>query len=178
MSKNLVYVGIGILAIIAVFLGYKIYQQQTVLQNQSIASSKPQPIVQQNTSKSSTLSPQNNNISQAIDLDSVFKQFPGRNASKEEKMKFNNYLLSIGTEGGTLTINNCKVVPLVFRVKKGADFMLSNLDNVDHTLKVNQVTFSVKARETKKVKADNLDGANGYYCDGTGPKIGILHVVQ
>lgn len=180
MSKNLVYIGIAALAILAILLGYQIYQQQTGIGSQTLPT--PNPVVQNNsTSPLNSTQPQatrSSTIDQYIDLDSVFKQFPGPNATEEEKIRFNDYLLSIGKEGDTLTISNCKPIPVVFRVRKGTEFSLSNLDNMDHTLNVSQVTFSVKARETKRVKTDNLDGANGYYCDGVGSKIGILHIVQ
>lgn len=176
MAKNFVYIGIAVLALIAVVLGYKIYQQR-------LSYTLPQTNQSQNRPATGTVVNQATpggaqNTAQNIDLDSLFKQFPGANATTEEKTKFNSYLLSIGQETGTLVINNCKVTPLVFRVKKGVDFMVSNLDNKDHTLNVNQVTFSVKAKETKKLTTDNLDGAYGYYCDGVGPRVGILHVVQ
>lgn len=39
MAKNLVYVGVIVLAVIAVVLGYKIYQQ-TALKNQPVSTSQ------------------------------------------------------------------------------------------------------------------------------------------
>jgi len=180
MGNKLMIVGIVVLAVIAVVLGYQIYQETLASKPQSVSQTQT-PILPQTVGDTniSQVSPQ----PQDIDVESILKQFPSSTATDEERIKSNDYLLSLGQEVDTLTIvssatANCSPTPKILRVKKGTEFKIVNQDNVDHKLSMFQKDISVKANTTITVKTDWGAGAYGYVCDGTGRRVGILHIID
>lgn len=178
MAKTLTYIAVVVLAVIAVILGYKIYQQTTGLKTQD------RSIQQQNTSVPQDVRNQSSpGAAQNIDVEALMKQFPTSNSSEEERRKFNDYLLSLGQEVDTITISsnatsNCNPTPQVLRIIKGAEIKIVNQDTVDHKLSMFQKDILAKAGQTTTVKTDWGTGAFGYVCDGTGPRVGILLIID
>lgn len=174
MSKNLVYIGVVVLAVIAVILGYNIYQQQTGVattpSTQPPARTIEQPSGTQSGNQAST---------QNIDIDALFKKFPGPNATVAQIQDFRDYIDPLSKETGLITIKDCKADPIVLRVKKGQDFKITNQDSIDHKLTMLGQEVTVKAGATLTRKAPGEIGESGYSCDNakTG-NIGIIHIVQ
>src|SRR5688572_18245360 len=108
MSKNLIYVGIAALLIIAVVLGYKIYQQQTGVT----------PILPTNLQSQNTSQPTTNQATSAAFVESdnpadrsAVLNFPDSNASEAEKKKWGEKVISIAKQTNLLGINNCETIP-------------------------------------------------------------------
>lgn len=176
MTKKLVYVGVVVLALIAVILGYKIYQQ--TISSQSAPKPKPSAEFQDVTIPKPGVnnSQQTDTSSQSIDLDSIFKRFPGPNATAEEIQSFHDYLYTISRETGLITLKDCKADPQVLRVKKGQEFKIKNEDSVDHKLTMPGKQVSVKAAGEITLTASEI-GEYGYGCD-TAPNKSNVGIIQ
>lgn len=181
MAKTLTYLGVVVLVIIAVVLGYKIYQQITST-NQSIPTSQqsedrtiPQSVDRQEvTPKTSTSSDQNSNPEDWI------YRFPGDNATQEEKQQFSDNLNRFAKQTEVLEIsNNCKSSPLVMRIKKDQEFQIKNTSGTDIKIIIStQYQIPIGANTAKTVKAYfGGIGAFGYRCEGFEKISGIIDII-
>lgn len=181
MLKNLVliYVGITILAVIAVFLGYRIYQKQTEvalppsknIQTQDIPS--PKGSVDKVTSVSNLESNERQEV----------LNFPSSNASAEEKKKHSDLVNKLGNQSGatTLNISGCNPTPIVSRVKQGSSFKIENPDQLDHTIYANPAKkIVIKGNSESTLSTSDFGsslGDYGYNCDTSTTPVGIIQIV-
>lgn len=184
MAKNLVYVGIAVLAAIAVILGYKIYQQQRAYQQVGLTNQSSQPTKQPSgvrASPKASPSPQAQQPS-AAEVAKVLK-FPGANATEAERKNHSDLVNKLGNQfGGAafLDISGCNPNPVVYRVKQGGTFKVKNSDQTDHTIYTSiRNTIPANSEKTLESKTigDNM-GAYGYGCDGSSGTVGIIQIVQ
>ncbi len=147
MSKNLVYIGIGILAIIAIFMGYKIYQQQVSLN--------------QPTSKDQSVS-----VSQPITEEEKLVKADPLNATLEERTAYRKKLDQFAKDATTVEITNCKPNPLVARVKENTAPNITNNDNAEHVLRLGTTELKVPAKGTISVKIGKIDLSTNFDCVG------------
>lgn len=182
MPKKLVYAGIIALAVIALVLGYKIYQQQIGKGEQSIT---PNQQVNNATTPNSEVNQATPDASlsrtpSAAEISAVLN-FPGPNATAEERKKHSDLVNKLGDEAGFsfLNISGCKPVPVVYRVKLGSTFKVKNTDSVDHTIyTAKKVTIKANSEQTLNSKeiGDNL-GDYGYGCDNSSGAAGIIQII-
>lgn len=172
MNKNLVYIGIVALAVIAVILGYNIYQQQKTYQA---------PLTNQKQSQTKTVeSPAPTSKASKTDV----LTFPGPNATADETKKFSEHVNQIAQETDTLNIGKCSPSPLALKTKLGASINLRNDDTTTHKIIFNpEYQFTLNAGETKAVKADfgHGDGIYSYICDkalNAATPIGVFLLVK
>lgn len=181
MAKNLVYLGVVVLAVIAVILGYNIYQQQTggtaTLPNTQ--PSKIQSAPQTGGNQSSTQP-----TTQKRELTAEEKQvltFPGPNATEAEKKTHTDLVDQLGNKSGyaVLDISGCAPFPVVYRIKQGGSISIKNSDKVDHVINTaRKVTIKADSTQTVNSKeiGDNL-GEYAYACDGSRSSVGILKII-
>lgn len=183
MAKNLVYVGVIVLAVIAVFLGYKIYQQQTLTNKTSVTNQQPQkrstpkPRVNQTTPEATqpqTQQPSASEISAVLNL-------PGPNATEAERKKRQDLINKLGSSSDitSLDIAGCIPNPVVYSVRKGTNFKVKNPDQIDHTI-YTTIRTTIKANSeqtlTSKDIGDNF-GDYAYGCNGEPNSVGIIRIV-
>ena len=168
MSKNLVYVSIAVLAVIAIVLGYQIYQQQRLT---APSSSTPLPVTTQDQQ------PDFNRQSYPL-----IGNFPGNNTSDEERKKFSDAVRAQAKESDMLDITGCKANPLVYKIKLGSDFKIKNSDTVEHKLYIGGAEkYKIPANTTITVKANFEPGPGtyGYSCDETNKnEVGLFLITE
>lgn len=187
MAKNLVYVGVVVLAVIAVVLGYKIYQQQlaykqTAPKNQSTTGQ------QSGVKTTPKLSPKPSPLSQsqqtsAAELAEVL-QFPGPNATEAERKEQSDLVNKLGNQFGGATfldISGCNPNPVVYRVKQGGSFKVKNSDQTEHTFytdpgRKTKIPANLEQTLTSKAIGDNY-GDYSYNCDSSTNPVGIIQIV-
>ncbi|MEK7517793.1 MAG: hypothetical protein AAB583_04545 [Patescibacteria group bacterium] len=174
MSKNIVRFGIAVLVVIAVVLGYQIYQQTTVYQTPPIQNGTvPQTVGNQQASTQKGLTAEEK---QAL-------SFPGPNATEEEKKKHSDLVDELGNRvAGTLflDITGCKPNPIVYRVKQGGSFKVKNSDSIDHTLSTDRkITIKANSEQTLTSKSiGDVLGNYGYGCaEISGGTVGIIQII-
>lgn len=180
MSKNLVYIGIAVLIVVALILGYKIYEQQTGYKLGSLRGKSDSVTVKPNRSPSST---ESSSTTSKSDKEKSVLNFPADNASPEQMNKFFDEVGRLGVESNTLQIAKCQPSPLVIRVKKGASFNITNSDSVERELIVDPThKYKVSAGGLVSFKADFGTGILGYRCSGVGfetqPLVGVINVLE
>jgi len=177
MSKILVYVGIAVLAIIAVVMGYQIYEQTTVI--------KPPPIQQtQDTSVPQTVgnqqTPQPNTQFSSQSEYSEILNFDDGSATKEEKRIWYNSIgrLTKGTD--TLDISMCKPNPVVVKLNQNTQLKVTNNDNRDRMILRGDLRYTIPAKQTSTISIKDWGvGILRYRCntdDGSGAIVGILKI--
>jgi hypothetical protein len=182
MTKNLTYIGIIVLLIIAIVLGYQIYQQQTGYdtssQNQSINNQEfvtPQAI----TPNSTATAPLTNQPS-AEEI--AVLNFPGPNATDAEKKAHSNLVNEVGNKvAGTpfLDISGCKPNPIVYRVKRGATFNIKNSDAIDHTINTERKAI-IKSNSEQTLASKGIGddlGNYAYSCDDSAGPVGVIQII-
>lgn len=184
MAKNLVYVGVIVLAVIAIVLGYKIYQQ--TLANKTVSTTeqpqsktKPQPTSRQITIPAT---PQTQQPS-AAEVAEVLK-FPGPNATEVERKKHSDLVNKLGNQFGGATfldISGCNPNPVVYRVKQGSSFKVKNSDQIEHTIYTDPIRQTkISANSEQTVESKNIgvnNGDYGYNCDSSTNPAGIIQIV-
>lgn len=177
MGKTLVYVGVIVLAVIAVVLGYQIYQQTAGVQTPSVPQTQdttvPQTVGNQDTLQISPLS-------QKIDMEFILKNTPDPNSSIGKKQDWENYLRVNRQEGSLIVIKNCIAEPSVLIIENGEDFKIQNEDSVDHKLTIPPNGITVKAKESVSLKATLEMSEFGYSCETipNNSNVGIVHVLR
>jgi len=178
MTKTLVYIGIAVLAVIAVVLGYQIYRQTTdtgtvppVKQAQD--TSVPQTVGNQQTSQQTTQSSSGTADEQAV------LNFPGPNATQIEKQQYTDALNRFAKETGVLEISNgCKPSPIVIRIQKDQEIQIKNTGITDIKVIISpQIQFPISANSIKTVKASfGGVGTFGYRCEGFENISGVIDI--
>lgn len=96
---------------------------------------------------------------------------PSPDASKEEINAHIALGANLAKEADILEISDCKPKPLVLRVKEKAMFKVSNKDDTNYTLIIDEEhKYTISAKETTEIKADfgKPPGLYGYVCEGVG----------
>lgn len=173
MARNLVYIGIVVLAIIAVVLGYNIYKQQlaykqTLTQKQTVIPKKqlrPTP-PSQTSSVSNTMSEDRQKIA----------TYPGPSAPDDQKKELSRIIEKNVQVSDTLNVTQCNTTPLVLQTIKGADIKLVNDDSVVRSIMFGPgKQYDVPIKKTLTIKPDLNNGINFYRCNLTGsPIVGIV----
>lgn len=182
MAKNLVYIGIAVLAVIAVVLGYQIYQQTVSKKAPTTRQQPPTRTITQpvGTQSSTQTAPQKTELTAK---EKQVLNFPGPNASQEEKNAWEAVVRKLGAESegvAYLDISGCKPNPVVYRVKLDSSFMVKNSDQKDHEI-YNAKRVTIKANSTQTLRTQEIGsniGLLGYGCDGSpGLGVGIIQIV-
>lgn len=180
MGKTLLYIGIVGLVIIAVVLGYTIYQQQITssLNNQSVSTNQQYITPQVSTNNSTATAPATNQLS-AQEI--AVLNFPGPNATDAEIRQHGELVDKLSIRASALDITNCKPNPLVFEIEEGTTFKVRNTGSVAVELVRGDKIVTVPANTEKGVKITDLAkeqfGNIGYACmDQQGPT-GVIQIV-
>lgn len=156
MSKNLIYIGIGILAIIAVFLGYKIYQQQASFK-QIASQTKPTPTVQVQQSSQ----PQDSSAEE-----NLIKAAPPQDASEQDRTAYYQKLQGLAKDAATIEITNCTLNPLIIRTKEGTVLSIKNNDGIEHTVVSGTDKLKVPANGMISTKIGLFNKFISFSCTG------------
>lgn len=168
MATKLVYLGVVILTLIAIFLGYKIYQQQVSLeqtasttQNASIQkiqnNNSPKPEVQQTQDK--ITQPQESSIEEA----NLVKTAP-LNATVEERIEYSKKLNQFAKDATTIEITDCRPYPLIVRVQENTAPYIVNNDYIEHALRLGETDLKVPAKGTISVKIGKIEQYTNFDC--------------
>ena len=180
MTKNGVYIGVAILAVIAVILGYNIYQQTTTgtgatpSDQQSQTRTIPQPTGIEGSSSASS----GDTVTIAADRKKI-ASYPGPSASEEQKKEFGTIIGKNAQTSDTLDITNCNTSPLVLKVKKGSNIKLINNGSTGNAILFGpgkQHEVPANGSITMTVSLDV--GINSYRCTGISgsPIVGVFVV--
>lgn len=183
MSKNFVYTGIGILALIAIVMSYKIYQQQSGYKKSpaSTPSYTAKPGTPFSSSKASnntqTPAPSVQDFSAAR---RVISAYPGPSASDDQKKEYQKVIDTNAQFSGTLDISSCNTTPLVLKVKNGSDLTLVNNDSAVRSIFFGPgKQYDVAAKNSSTIKVDLNTGVNMYRCNLTdNPIVGVFVVSE
>jgi len=182
MKPKTIFVVNIVLALVAILLGYLIYQQQTgaslFTTDRTLQTSSPD-----------LLTPLPGNL-RATSLNETYVNetdvlnWPAPNASVEEKQRHSNFIQSIAQNTEYIDIVNCVAQPLVFRIQLGQTFVLRNQDAVDHTITIREeAEFYIPAGGTNSSTANTHifefgPGNYGYTCESQAGIAGIFFVVE
>lgn len=171
MTKNIVYFGIVLLAIIAAVLGYNIYKQQTMYQQTTV---KPTSAPSTKVSPSKPTSTTQPSVDSRINEDrKIITNYPGVSASDVQKKEFSAVINKYAQTSDTLNITGCNTLPMVLQTKKGADIKLVNDDTQVRSVMLGggkQYDVPIKGTKTIKVDFKNM-GVNLYRCNLPGNPI-------
>lgn len=179
MAKNLVYIGIAVLALIAVVLGYKIYQQKAL----NIVPLTTQPTQDRTTTgtvkQTTPATTQTNAAPQNIDVNTLVNNLvkPDNTQAERDRLATTTRLAAIKAD--VLDISNCNPNPSIFQVKKGAEFKVKNSNSIDQKIMITpQQQYNAPANQTVTLKADFGPGIISYRCnkDNGYPLVGIFFV--
>lgn len=153
------------LVIMAVVLGYAIYQQKSSYKRPAVAPSD----------SVSKLPP-------TLNLSSDEAKVLSISGSSTEEEKKQNYALavSISKEADFLDIANCTTSPVVLRLKEGASLKVRNKGSVAHSIAFNdKQIYPVLAGSTIEVKDAFTQGPGlyGYGCDKLVGAKGMVYIV-
>ncbi len=175
--KNLVYFGVIGLVVVAVILGYNIYQQSQV------TTSVKTPAGQQS---QSAVTKQSSAPAQKRQLTAEEKQvliFPRPNATQSELKAHSDLVNKLGNQSGVpqLDITDCQPTPIVYRVKLGGSFKVKNSDNKEHVFYTQpNLKTTIGANSEKSVPSSSIGAALGdfgYNCDNSTSVVGIIQIV-
>lgn len=173
MSKNLVYIGVAVLAIIVVILGYNIYQKSplgTLSQSTPVPQSSQPPKITLSQEELEVLKP------------------PANDAPNAEKERYGQLLKSLAenTSEEIVIGDSCIAKPLVLQIRFGRTLKIRNEDTKEHTLNFpGKDGIEVAPGQSTSLVIDFGTGGTvlGYGCDslpgpaGTGV-IGILTIFK
>lgn len=178
MSKNLVYIGVAVLFVIAVFLGYKIYQQQ--YSQQSSTKSTSSQNINTKTKASPSQSPTAQQKVSASDLEIL--KFPA-DLSSQEGVKWMQEVKTKAKTADSLDVSNCQASPIVLNIQNGAELKITNKGNSEVSISgignISQLTRGGVLNT--KITAEGDPAYLGYRCSLTGSPqniIGILYVTK
>ena len=161
------YLAIVLLALVAIVLGYLIYQQQFSEESTSQESLTRSGIEQ---------TPQKKSTDEIVEVLNI----PPPDASQEEKQKHFELALREAKEASYLDITQCTLAaPVVFKVREGESFEVRNNDTEPHTIIINpENTFTIPAKESRDIAPDFVQGPGlyGYACDNVPRAVGMLFV--
>jgi hypothetical protein len=156
MTNTLKFV-IAALALVAIFLGYKIYSLQT------------DSVVESSTDTDSQ-------VSETEYTNTDVLKTPRIDSPESEKIGFSDLVRSKAVESSVLNISQCKADPIAIAVKAGSMLTLKNNDSVARTLSFGaEEVFKVEAKSTRSIKIDKqVDMIYAYGCDGSQGPIGMM----
>jgi hypothetical protein len=176
MSKILTPIGIICLLIIAVVLGYTIFQKQIAPSSNNQAVTNQQYITPQPSTNNSTTTAPTTNQPSAEEQDLV-KAIPGSSSTLEERVAYNIKLQKFEKVTDTIEITNCWPNPFIARVREFTDLKIKNNDNVEQLIYLGQTQINVPAGKTITTKPPGKgDGITNLTCNGGAQ--GLLHVIQ
>ena len=144
-----------LLVLIAIFLGYKIFQ--TISSANKAVDLLPTPQV---SSSINITSAEKNYI-----LTSTYTKLPDSG-----KKKLTSLVQKAAVLGNTVKLGaDCVSSPLVLKVRKGVNLKIVNIDKLNHNFGLNNKSFPIKAGATQTISTDNF--VTGMYRDGCDSKI-------
>lgn len=161
MKNRAIIVGNIVLLCIALLLGYLIYQQQI-----------------SSTTGTQEIIPQDfGTYTQESDV----LNWPRQSASAEEQQRHADLIGQLAVEAEYVDIADCVGQPTVFHVQIGQTFTIRNQDTVEHSLTIENDSFSVPAGGMRDVIADSEvfkfgPGNYGYVCDSKQGVAGVFFV--
>lgn len=162
MTKVLTYIGITVLVVIAIVLGYTIIIQQPTKQQ-----STPQVSINNSTTQQNLPSAEEQALVKAV---------PGPNSTLEERIEYSKKLEKFEKVTDTVEITNCWPSPFIARVREDTDLKIKNNDNVEQLIFIGQNQLNVPAKGTVTAKPGKGDGITNLACNGGGS--GLLHTIQ
>ena len=169
-------VGVVVLAVIAVVLGYQIYKQTT---GAGIAPPVVQTPPVQQTQDTSVQPTQQQTTQQTLpsaEEQALVKAIPDPNSSLEEKIEYNKKLEKFEKVTDMVEITNCWPYPFIARVREDTDLKIKNNDSVDNIIFIGQKQINVPANTTVTTEPGKGDGITNLTCNGGAQ--GLLHVIQ
>ena len=165
MTKILTYIGIAVLVVIAIVLGYIIIKQQSITPQVS-------------TDNSTATAPTTNQLSAAEEIAAVLN-FPGPNATDAEIKKHLDLVDKLGNESTILDISGCKPNPVVFRIRLGANFKVKNSDQIAHVIYTYK-ELTINANSEQSLDSASVSsglGNRGYSCDNGKTTVGVIQII-
>jgi len=119
---------------------------------------------------------QKEETSSKLEESSSVLNFPGKDASDDERSKFNDRVAKSAVESSVLTITDCKSEPLVLKARENSEITISNKDDKVNRLNLdNEHSYSIAAKSSIKLTLNfgKGPGTYGYSC-GSQPPTGIF----
>lgn len=173
MSKFATPVVIVILAVIAVVLGYTIYNQST--------SNKTAPRETEQPTRNVTSTPIGSKAAALTVDERLALQTPGANATEAERKAHFDAAVRAAKYVNTLDISQCIGTPVVLRVAAKQTLTVNNPDTQDHVIVIDKDhTYIVPASGKKEIVIDFGKGGGlyGYGCDASQTTSGLFLVGQ
>ncbi len=111
----------------------------------------------------------------------LIEQFPQHETENKDRMTHTALVVALAQHTDAIIISaQCAIWPAVHHVYSGTQVSFKNVDNVAHTIAINEdYTFAIPAHSTHNVLPPQNpvgDGIFGYGCDESGRASGILYV--
>jgi len=148
-----------LLVLIAIVLGYAIYQQSL---------SSPATIDESPVSSKKNIKPLPPDLSED---EKALLTPPSPDAPQSEKEEHDALAAKLSKESDVLDITNCRSNPLVLRAKINQNLKVENKDNIDRKLifdDAHQYLILKNGAATVKVDFGKGAGLYGYVCEGVG----------
>lgn len=163
MAKNSMYVGVIILEIIALILGYFVYKQLSSTSTpspQAAQSSSCRSVYTKEYQSQPNKSAQTTRISSS-DWDKIVR-YDSTKATEEQTIDFNEIVRSKSTDTNTLQFNRCKSSPLIVRLKKGSNFIITSTDSDQQVIVLGHCEYTLNPGESITLKTDFAQVAGIY----------------
>ena len=175
MSTTSKYV-LGVLIVIAVVLGYKIYEKKSNISS-AVSNTPPASENKPQTNKPAVSSTNNSRIP-GPDL-VVLRSAIDQNATSAQKEKFFSTVNKYAVTTSTIDITSCLPEPIVAAVKMGSEISFVNKGNKSETIQFDAShTYTVNPGAVVKVMADlgHGLGSYGYSCPDKSGVAGIVTI--
>ena len=155
MPRNLIIVFVAVLIIIpTAFIAYKLLSTK---QGTTVTPpTQTTPTTDQTTSSDLT-----------TDEELVLSSITQENKSEADTKRFQEALARAAVGSDQLDITSCKSNPTILRIEVDQKLTVKNNDSNEHTLVVNQKTFSISAKDSSTITTDfgENERVYPYSCD-------------
>ena len=168
MSNTLKSV-VVVLAIIAIFLGYKIY---SVRQESSTAETNVGDDLSSETDEYAPVSSSDYTNTDVL-------KTPNIDSPESEKIGFADLVRAKAVETNVLNITSCKPQPIAIAVKNGSTLTLKNSDTVARTISFGgtEESYKVEPKSTRSIEINKqVETIYAYGCDGSQGPAGMMLV--
>ncbi|MEN9621834.1 MAG: hypothetical protein RLZZ67_268 [Candidatus Parcubacteria bacterium] len=170
---------LGVLIVAAAFLGFKIYQKQSLSSVSAPVKAPVKAPVTAPVSKPVPVDP-TKKLSEADKVEAkALLNSPKPDATEAEKQAFVQRVYSSAVDTKTVNISSCTAKPTVSGVINDSDISFVNDDTVEHSIVFNaDKIFKIPANSSKIIKATFGMGVGiyGFGCDGSSGPAGMVVV--
>ena len=182
MGNKLMIGGIAVLVIMAVILGYLIYQETLGPKPQSVSQQTQTPTIPQTVGDQQTRQSASATDNAIIAADrKKISEYPGPGAPEAQGKEFQEIIDRNAQSSETLDITKCETNPMVLKVKRGPSIKIVNNDSESNTILFgpdNQ--YEVPPRDSANMVVDLDPGIHRYRCTSISgsPIVGAFVVTE